>query len=81
MQAMMKMMESMNSMMRNVCDRLEKVGKHGNMAGTCTQDVRKVGAEPKSNNDSGAERPKWASYEDFEVDLMILLMKVLRMRP
>jgi hypothetical protein len=24
-----------------VCDRLEKVGKHGNMVGTCTQDVRK----------------------------------------
>ena len=29
MQAMMKMMESMNFMMGNVCDRLEKVGKHG----------------------------------------------------
>jgi len=24
-----------------------KVGKHGNVAGTCTQYVRKVGAEPK----------------------------------
>ena len=23
----------------NVCDRLEKVGKHGNVPGTCTQDV------------------------------------------
>jgi hypothetical protein len=69
MQVMMKMMERMNSMTGNVCDRLEKVGKQGNMAETCTQDVRKVGAEPKSNNDSGAERPRWADYEDFEVDI------------
>jgi hypothetical protein len=58
MQAMTKMMEIMNFMMGNVCDRLEKVGKHGNMAGTCTQDVRKVGAKPKSNNGNGAERPR-----------------------
>jgi hypothetical protein len=55
--------------MGNVCDRLEKVGKHGNMAGTCTQDVRKVGAEPKSNNDSGAERPRWVDYVDFREDV------------
>jgi len=39
------------------------------VARTCTQDVRKVGAEPKSNNDNGAERPRWADYEDFEVDV------------
>jgi hypothetical protein len=64
MQAMTKMMESMNFMIGNVCDRLEKVGKHGNVAGTCTQDVRKVGAEPKSNNGSGVERPRWADYEE-----------------
>jgi hypothetical protein len=69
MQAMTKMMESMNSVMGNMCDRLEKVGKHGNVAGTCTQNVRKVGAEPKSNNDSGAKRSRWADYEDFEVDV------------
>jgi hypothetical protein len=68
MQAMTKMMERMNFMMRNVCDRLEKVGKHGNVAGTYNQDVRKVGAEPKSNNGSGAERPRGADYEDFEED-------------
>jgi hypothetical protein len=36
MYAMMKMMERMNLMMGNVCDRLEKVGKHSNVAGTCT---------------------------------------------
>jgi hypothetical protein len=45
------------------------VGKRGNVAVTCTQDVRKVGAKPKSNNDSGAERLRWADYEDFEVDI------------
>jgi hypothetical protein len=49
-----------------VCDRLDKVVKYGNVAGTCTQDVRKVGAEPKSNSGNRAERPKWADYEDFE---------------
>jgi hypothetical protein len=34
MHAMTKMMERMNFMMG--CDRLEKVGKHGNMAVKCT---------------------------------------------
>ena len=66
MQAMTKMMERMNFTMGNVCDRLEKVATiHGNMAGTCTQDVRKVGAELKSNHGSGSKRPKWDDYEDF----------------
>jgi hypothetical protein len=63
------MMERMNFMMGNVCDRLEKVGKHGNMAGTCTQDMRKVGAEPKTNNGSEAERPRWGDYANFEEDV------------
>ncbi|KAL9390402.1 hypothetical protein Peur_019007 [Populus x canadensis] len=70
MQAMTKMMERMNSVMENMCDRLEKVGKQGNVAGTCTQDVRKVRAELKSYNDSGAERQRWADYDDFEVDVV-----------
>jgi hypothetical protein len=52
-----------------MCDRLEKVGKQGNVAETCTQDVRKVEAELKSNNDSGVERLRWADYGDFEVDV------------
>jgi hypothetical protein len=69
MHAITKMMERMNLMMGKVCDRLEKVGKHGNVAGTCTQDVRKIGAQHKSNNGSGAERPRWANYEDFEEDV------------
>jgi hypothetical protein len=59
----------MNFVMGNVCDKLEKVGKHGNMAGICTQDVRKFGAKPKSNNGSEAERTRWADYGDFEEDV------------
>jgi hypothetical protein len=69
MHAMMKMMERMNFMMENVCDRLENVGKHGNVARTCTQDVRKVGAQHKSNNGSGAERSRWADYEEDVDDI------------
>jgi len=66
MQVMTKMNARMNSVMRNVCDRLEKVGKQGKVAGTYTQNVRKVGAELKSNNDSGVERTRWVDYVDFE---------------
>jgi hypothetical protein len=66
MQAMTQMIERMNFVMGNVCDRLDRVEKHGNVARTCTQDVRKFGAEPKSNNGNRAERPRWANYEDFE---------------
>ena len=69
MQASTKMMERMNFVKGNMCDRLEKVGKHGNMAGTCTQDVRNVGAEPKSNSGNRGEMPKWADYEDFGEDV------------
>jgi hypothetical protein len=78
---MTMMMERMNFMMENVCDRLEKVGKHGNVAGTCTQDVRKVGAEPKSNIGSGAERPSGLIMRILRRTLIILVMVVLRMRP
>ncbi|KAL9350767.1 hypothetical protein Peur_058022 [Populus x canadensis] len=66
MQAMTQMMERMNFVMGNVCDTLDRVEKHGNDAGTSTQNVRKLGAEPKANNGSRAERPRWADYEDFE---------------
>jgi len=69
MQAMTKITKRMNFVMGNLCDRLEMVGKHGNVAGACTPDVRKVGAQPKSNNDSGAERPRWANYADYEEDV------------
>ena len=69
MQAMIKMMERMNFTMGNMYERLENVAKHGNVAGTCTQDVRKVGDELKSKHGSGAERLKWDVYEDFEEDV------------
>jgi hypothetical protein len=60
------MMERMNFVMGNVCDRLDRVEKRGNEAGTSTQNVRKLGGEPKANNDSRAERPRWVDYENFE---------------
>jgi hypothetical protein len=81
MQAMTKMMERMNLVMGNVCDRLEKVGKYGNMARTCNQDVRKVGDEPKSNNGSGAENQGGLIIWILRRTLLILVMVVLRMRP
>ena len=59
-------MERMNFVMGNVCDRLDKVETRGNEVGTSTQDVRNVGAEPKANSGSRAERPRWADYEDFK---------------
>jgi len=66
MQAMMKMMETMNFMMGNMCDKVEMVEKCDNEAGTITQDMRTVGAEPKSNNGNRVERPRRANYENFE---------------
>jgi len=65
-QGMTKMTERINFVMANVCDSLERVEKCGNEASTINQDVRKVGAHPKSNNGGRAERLRWADYEDFE---------------
>jgi hypothetical protein len=56
------MMERMNFVMGNVCDILDRVKRHGNKAGISTQDVRKVGDEPKTNSGSKAERPRWVDY-------------------
>jgi hypothetical protein len=66
---MMQMMKLMNFVMGNVCDRLDRVKIHSNEADTSTQDVRKVGAEPKANSGSRAERARWADYEDFKEDI------------
>ena len=66
MQAMTQMMERVNFVMGNVCDKLDRVEKRGNEVGTSTQNVKKLGAEPKANNGSRAERPRWADYKDFE---------------
>jgi len=70
MHAKTKMMERMNLMM----------GKHGNVAGIYTQEVRKVEAQHKSNNGSGAERPSGGLIMRILRTLMILVMVVLRMR-
>jgi hypothetical protein len=43
------------------------VEKHSNEVCTSTQDVRKLGAKPKANTGSRAERPRY--YEDFEEDV------------
>jgi hypothetical protein len=69
MQAMTQMIERMNFVMGNVCDRLDRVEKRGNEASTSTQNVRKLGAEPKANGGSRVERPRWADYEDFGEDV------------
>jgi hypothetical protein len=66
---MTKIMERMNFVMGNVCDRLERVEKHGNEAGTSTQDVRMVRADSKPNNGSRTERLGWVDYEDFKEDV------------
>jgi hypothetical protein len=60
------MMERMTFVMGNMCDRLDRVERRGNEAGTSTQDVRKLGAELKANSGSRAKRPRWADYKDFE---------------
>ena len=64
-QALTKIMKRVNFMMGNMCDKLEKVEKHGNKVDTSTQDVRKVGVDLKSNN-GWPERPKSNDYDDFE---------------
>jgi len=42
------------------------VEKRGNEAGTSTQNVRKLRAEPKANSGSRAERLRWVVYKDLE---------------
>jgi hypothetical protein len=64
---MTQMMERMNFVMGNVCDRLDRVERHGSEAGTSTQDVRKVGAEPKANSGSRAERLKRTDRRRFNM--------------
>jgi hypothetical protein len=53
---MTQMIEMINFMMGNVCDRLDRVEKRGKKASTSTQDVRKVRAEPKTNSGSRVDR-------------------------
>ena len=61
MQAMMQMMERMNFVMGNVCDR-QGMEKCGNEAGTSAQNGRKLGAEQKGNNGSRADTIQERSF-------------------
>ena len=61
----------MNFMMGNMCDKLDKVDKDGNIDGTSTLDARKVRAELKSNNGSRAKMPRCDDYKVFKA-LMLL---------
>ena len=61
------MMERMNFVMGNMCDRLDRVERCGNKAGTSTQDVRKVGVELKANSGSKVERPRQADRRRFNM--------------
>jgi hypothetical protein len=74
---MTHIMERMDFVMGNVCDRLDRVERRGNEAGISTQDVRKVGVEPKANSGNRTERPRWANYEE---DVDDIVMVVLGMR-
>jgi hypothetical protein len=49
MQAMTQIMERMNFVMGNVCDRLDSMEKRGNEAGISTQDEVSRNLEPKVN--------------------------------
>jgi len=80
MQVMTQMMELMNFVMGNMCDRLDRVEIHGNEADTSTQDVRKVGVEPKANSGSRAKRQGGLIMRISRRTMMILVMVVLRMR-
>jgi hypothetical protein len=55
--------------MGNVCDRLDRLEKCGNKAGTSTQNLRKLEAELKANNSSRAERPRRTDYEEAVDDI------------
>jgi len=76
MQVMKQMMERMNFFMGYVCDRLDRVEKRGNEAGTSTQNVRNLGLNRKQTIAVG---PKGQGGLIMRRSLMILVMVVLRM--
>jgi hypothetical protein len=81
MQAMTQMMEMMNFVMGNVCDRLDMVEKCSNEAGLSTQDVRKLGLNRKQTVAVGSNGQGGLIMRILRRPLMILVMVVLRMRP
>ena len=80
MQTMTQMMERINFVTGNMCDRLDRVEKHGNEVGTSTQNMRKLGAEPKANSGSRAKGQGGLIMRISRRTMMILVMVVLRMR-
>jgi len=54
------MMERMIFLMGNMCDKLDRVERCGNEAGTSTQNEMKVRVELTANSGSRAERLRWA---------------------
>jgi hypothetical protein len=81
MQAMTQMIERMNFVMGNVCEKLGRVERCGKKVGTSTQDVRKVRAEPKQTVAVGLKGQGGLIMRILRRPLMILVMVVLRMRP
>ena len=57
-------------MMGNICDKLNRVEKHGSEVSTSTYDARKLWVEPKSNNNNRIERPRRVDYEALEEDIV-----------
>jgi hypothetical protein len=67
MQAMMQMMERMNFVMGNVCDR-QGMEKRGNEAGTSAQNGRKLGLNKKETMAVGLIRSK-KGHSDFDAKM------------
>jgi hypothetical protein len=68
-----------------MCDRFEKVGKHGNMVGTCTQDMffklkHGLGLNQNQTMAVGLKGQAGLIMSILRRMLMILVMMVLRMR-
>jgi hypothetical protein len=81
MQAMTQMMERMNFVMGNVCDRLDRVEKRGNEAGQAPKIGGSLGLNRKQTVAIGPKGQGGLIMRILRRPLMILVMVVLRMRP
>ena len=55
--------------MGNVCDRHDRVEKHGNKARKSTYDAIKVWVDSELNNNSKDLRPIWVDYKAIKEDI------------
>jgi len=69
MQAIMRMMERMNFVMGNVCDRLDRVEKRGNRLVQAPKTWGRLGLNRKQTIVVGPKGQGGADYEDFEEDV------------